>query len=224
MNAMSKEAPERQDIEALLPWHAAGTLNRRDAQRVEQALAADRELRQQYELVREELAETIRLNESLGAPSARAMEKLFSAINAEPARKPVSLGLGARLSEFVASFSPRTLAYAGIAGAIAIVLQAGIITGVLVQDRGADYQTVSAPSATATVPHAVVQFAPQAAAGDITRFLEANRLTVVEGPVGGGIYKVRVVGAEPSKDDVGRLVQRLQGDRVLTFVAPAQPQ
>ena len=72
----------------LLPWHATGTLSRRDADRVEQALAGDRELARRYELVRQELAETTRLNETLGAPSARAMEKLFAAINAEEARAP----------------------------------------------------------------------------------------------------------------------------------------
>jgi len=65
-----------------------GTLSRRDVDRVEQALAADRELARRYELVRQELAETTRLNETLGAPSARAMEKLFAAINAEEARSP----------------------------------------------------------------------------------------------------------------------------------------
>src|ERR1700719_2638009 len=105
MNMINKE-PERHEIEALLPWHAAGTLNRRDADRVEQALAADRE--------REELAETIHLNETLGAPSARAMEKLFAAIDAEEARAPRrkrSLDLGARISEFLSQFTPRTLAW-----------------------------------------------------------------------------------------------------------------
>ena len=62
------KAIQRQDIEALLPWHAAGTLIRRDAERVEQALANDNELARQHEMVREELGETIRLNETLGAP------------------------------------------------------------------------------------------------------------------------------------------------------------
>jgi hypothetical protein len=57
----------------------------REAKRVEQALAGDRELARRYELVRQELAETARLNETLGAPSARAVEKLFAAINAEEA-------------------------------------------------------------------------------------------------------------------------------------------
>jgi hypothetical protein len=79
---------ERHEIESLLPWHAAGTLDLRDAERVERALAEDSELARRYELVREELAETIHLNEALGAPSARAMEKLFAAIDAEEARAP----------------------------------------------------------------------------------------------------------------------------------------
>ena len=33
MNVIQKEAPERQEIEALLPWHATGTLSRRDSLR-----------------------------------------------------------------------------------------------------------------------------------------------------------------------------------------------
>jgi hypothetical protein len=79
---------ERHEIKALLPWHAAGTLSRHDADRVEQALVGDCELARRYDLVRQELAETIHLNEMLGAPSARAMKKLFAAIDAEEARAP----------------------------------------------------------------------------------------------------------------------------------------
>ena len=74
---------ERHEIEALLPWHAAGTLSRRDADRVEQALAGDPQLARRYDLVRQELAETIHLNETLGEPSAGVMEKLFAAIDGD---------------------------------------------------------------------------------------------------------------------------------------------
>src|SRR5579862_366452 len=117
MNTMNKE---REDLESLLPWHAAGTLNRRDAERMEKALAGDRELARHLELVREELHETIHLNETLGAPSARAMEKLFAAIDAEPARRAkVSFDLAGRLAGFLSSFQPRTLAWAA-GGAFAI--------------------------------------------------------------------------------------------------------
>ena len=87
MTATNKQL-RRHKIEKLLPWHATGTLGRRDADRVEQALAGDRELARRYALVCQELAETTRLNEVLGGPSARAMENLFAAINAEEARAP----------------------------------------------------------------------------------------------------------------------------------------
>jgi hypothetical protein len=218
MNAVRKEAPERHDIEALLPWHAAGTLNRRDAQMVEQALASDQELRKQYDLVREELAETIRLNESLGAPSAKAMEKLFSAIDAEPARRHVSLGLGARITQFVAGFSPRTLAYAGTAAAIALVLQAGVITGVVLQPRGQDYGVAShGPVSSASGPMALVRFTPGATAADITQFLQANQVKVVDGPSTDGTYTVRATAADASRDE---LVRRMQADRLVNLVLP----
>src|SRR6201999_3788097 len=123
MTTMSEKAHDRQEIENLLPWHAVGTLSRRDAERVEDALATDEELARRFDLVREELSETIHLNESLGAPSARAMEKLFNAIDAEGAikRKPgFAFDLRTRVSELFATFAPRTLAYAAAAAALVI--------------------------------------------------------------------------------------------------------
>src|SRR6266436_2829233 len=87
MTAINKQ-PARHEIEELLPWYATGTLSGREAERVEQALAGDHELRTRYDLIRRELAETTRLNGALGAPSARVREKLFAAINAEEARAP----------------------------------------------------------------------------------------------------------------------------------------
>src|SRR5690349_22407945 len=105
MMALSKKMLEQEpsEIEMLLPWHAAGSLNARDARRVEEALASDADLARQYAVIREEYAETISLNESLGAPSSRAMQKLFAAIDAEPAREPSrSISLSTRISEFFA--------------------------------------------------------------------------------------------------------------------------
>ncbi len=76
MMAMSNRMPEQEpgEIEALLPWHAAGTLNARDARRVEEALARDADLARQYEVIREEYAETIALNESRRPVGARDAE------------------------------------------------------------------------------------------------------------------------------------------------------
>jgi hypothetical protein len=86
--AMIDKERERSEIEALLPWHAAGILSRREADLLERALAGDSELVRRYDVVRRELAETIRLNKTLGAPSAHAMEKLFAAIDAKETGAP----------------------------------------------------------------------------------------------------------------------------------------
>ena len=220
MSTTNKEAPEH-DVEELLPWHAAGTLSRRDTQRVEQALAEDPELARRYALVREELGETIHLNETLGAPSARAMETLFAKIDAEPAPKTaVSLNLGARIAGFLANLTPRTLAWSASAAGLAIVLQAGLIAGiVLKENRPATYETASASSTAPGVgAFTLIRFAPQASFDDINKFLEANKLSIVAGPVPGGLYKVRVSDSALPKDELGRIVKKLQENKVVGFI------
>jgi anti-sigma factor RsiW len=225
MNAMKQEAPERQEIEELLPWHAAGTLSRRDAQRVEDALARDPELARRYALVREELGETIHLNETLGAPSARAMENLFAKIDAEPARQQAApLNFGSRITEFFASLSPRTLAWSASAAAVAILLQAGLIAGVMLNEtKTSGYQTASAPT---TDPGAgaftLIRFAPQASSDDITKFLESNKLSIAAGPMAGGLYKVRVAVTGIPKSELARIVKKLQEDKVVGFIATTE--
>src|SRR5471030_853913 len=148
MNTMNKNKEAHSDIEELLPWHTAGTLSRSDARRVEEALARDPELARRYALVRDEFGETIHLNETLGAPSAHAMEKLFAKIDAEPVRRQAtSFNFSARLTEFFAGFAPRTLAYAGSVAVLAILLQAVIIASVMIKEtKTAGYETASAPT------------------------------------------------------------------------------
>jgi hypothetical protein len=225
MNMINKE-PERHEIEALLPWHAAGTLSRRDADRVEQALAGDRELSRRYDLVREELAETIHLNETLGAPSARAMEKLFAAIDAEEARSPRrqrSFDFAARISEFLSSFTPRTLAWSATAAAVAILVQAAVITGVVVKDGGSIAPTRLASQETlATGSYLAVRFAPQATAIEVTNFLGAYKASVVEGPKQFGLYTIKLETKMPA-DEVNKIVRQMQEEsKIVSLVAVKQ--
>jgi len=221
MNAING-GPEHQEIEALLPWYAAGTLSPRDANRVEQALAGDRELARQYDLVREELVETIHLNETLGAPSARAMERLFAAIDAEEARGPRHrrwFDLGSRISEFLSLLTPRTLAWSATAAAVAILVQAAVIAAVVVKEQGSPSEPglASAPSEGS---YAVVRFAPQATADDMTNFLRAYKATVVEGPLKGQLYRIRLSETKLPEEEVGKIVRQMQSEsNIVGFVA-----
>jgi hypothetical protein len=221
MNATKSQTPD--DIEALLPWHAAGTLSRRDSARVEEALANDPELARRYALVRDELGETIVLNETLGAPSAHAMEKLFAKIDAEPQRK-ASLALGARVTSFFAGLSPRTLVYAGSAAALAILLQAGFIASVVIKEKSAGgYVTASAPSTDPGVgAFTLIRFAPQATQDDVTKFLESNKFAITAGPLPGGFYKVRVAATALPKAELTTIVKKLQEDKTVGFVATTE--
>jgi hypothetical protein len=194
-------------------------------QRVEAALAHDPELARRYELVREELAQTIHLNETLGAPSPRAMTTLFAKIDAEPARRlSASTDLGARIREFFAALSPRTLAWSASAAALAIVLQAGLIAGLVIKEKGASgYETASAPTVFAGEgTYAFIRFQPQASATDITRFLATNKFSLAGGPSAGGLYRVRIATAKLAKPDIDRIVKTSQQDKVVGFIAATE--
>jgi hypothetical protein len=227
MMAMSKKILEQEPsaIEMLLPWHAAGTLNARDARRVDEALARDPELAKQYAVIREEYAETIDLNESLGAPSVRAMQKLFAAIDAEPARNPsASLRISARIAEFFANLSPRTLAWSASLGAVALLLQAGVIGAVLVKNQAASYQTASLSTnepvtrdlAAGTPPRALVRFAPDARVADIAALLDSYQASIVDGGQG-GMFRLQFGNKAMSKDEIAGLMRKLQNEKIVSL-------
>ena len=213
------------DIELLLPWHAAGTLSPRDSRKVEEALARDPELARQYAVIREEYTGTIDLNESLGAPSVRAMQKLFAAIDAEPERKPgASLNIAARIAGFFSSLSPRTLAWSASLGAFALVLQAGIIAAVLVNNRPSTFETASLSMnepitrdlAAASSPRALVRFAPDARIGDVTALLDKYQATIVDGAKG-GMFRLQFANGAMSKEEFSNLLSKLQNEKIVSL-------
>src|SRR5271169_1309643 len=191
---------EPTEIETLLPWYAAGTLRRRDRQRVEDALRYDPALAHHADLVREELAETISFNESLGVPSARCMDRLMAAIDAETtaARKRNSA------RAFAASFA-----------VAAIALQAFLLVSMATKPQ-TPFETASLnPTVTGHGTFAMVRFAREASAGEITHFLEDYQATLVDGPKPGGFYRVRIAVKSLAKEELARIVSRMRQERVV---------
>jgi anti-sigma-K factor RskA len=209
---------EPTEIEILLPWYAAGTLRRRDRQRVEDALRYDPALAHHADLVREELAETISFNESLGVPSARCMDRLMAAIDAETtaARKRSSArAVAGQFATFIAGFSPRTLAVAASFAVAAIALQAFLLVSMATKPQ-APFETASLnPTVTGHGTFAMVRFAREASAGEITRFLEEYQATLVDGPKPGGFYRVRLTMKTLAKEELARIVSRMRQERVV---------
>jgi anti-sigma-K factor RskA len=239
MMAMSNKVPNQEpgEIEALLPWHAAGTLNARDTRRVDEALAKDPDLARQYAAIQEEFAETISLNESLGAPSSRAMQKLFAAIDAEPARSGTrSFGLAARISGFFASLSPRTLAASAAVAVLAILLQAGVIGTVLMKRDSGSFQTASYEAAPSSAPTTItrslapaeaattrlfVRFAATARVSDITALLDSYQGTIVDSGKD-GLFQLQFGNRPMTKDQVAGLIRRLESEKIVSMAVQAQ--
>jgi hypothetical protein len=207
------------EIEMLLPWYAAGTLDRRTIAEIAAALAHDVELRRQCEFVCDELSETIHLNESLGVPTTRASERLTAMLAAEiimAPRRKATLARWRGSGKWRSELSPRVLKWSATVAALALLLHVALIS----DTRGIGHFWLS------TVPdgklgndaYAFVGFAPQATSTDITTFLHAHRAQIVEGPHVNGIYKIRIEGALPEADVTAILQNIRQPNDLLRFI------
>jgi hypothetical protein len=224
MMATKDEMPDRDEIESLLPWHAAGALKPEDAARVESAIAADEVLAQRYALVREEREETVAVNEALGAPSAAAMERLFAAIERDaPRRRAPSFDFGSWVAALFSHASPRALGWVAAAAMLVIVVQAGLLTDAYLSEPQT-YRVASPGDAADTqAQFAIVRFNPAATAADVARVLGEHKALIVDGPRAGGLYRIRVGEAGLSKEELFKIVSRLQEEKaVIRFVVPAQ--
>ena len=66
----------------------------------------------------------------------------------------------------------------------------------------------------------VVRFAPQASADEITKFLAAYKATVVEGPLNGQLYRIRLSETKLPREEVGKIVRQMQSEsNVVRFIA-----
>ncbi|MFZ0375470.1 MAG: zf-HC2 domain-containing protein, partial [Xanthobacteraceae bacterium] len=110
---------EPSEIELLLPWYAAGTLDPDEMRQVEAALARDPELASRYEWVSAEFAQETAIGDAAGEPSPGDVRTLFAKIDALPVRRtspPVNFS--SRIAEFLTSLSPRALAWSAAAAAL----------------------------------------------------------------------------------------------------------
>ncbi|MFI5016197.1 MAG: hypothetical protein ACHQAY_28010 [Hyphomicrobiales bacterium] len=216
-------SPNR-ELADLLPFYATGRLPLAEMQRIEAALASDEALRRELALVEEEQAATVETNEGLGLPSARAAERFFAMLDAEPERTSpgrVAKDLFAWIGERLQSLAPRQLAFAGIAAALLLVAQAGYIGTLLQAPGGTGYETAFGEQKF-EVSYAQVAFTPDAKAADISRVLDGAHAVIVDGPKS-GFFKLRIGAEGMSKADRDGVIARLGAEKgVVRFVAPSQ--
>ena len=224
---MNSNSDEGDEMEMLLPWYAAGTLDAAATRKVEAWLAAHPQARKSVALIREELDETIGANESLGVPGAGARDRLMQAIAADAGSTASAAGIWQRVKAAWAGFVPAGLspamAFAGAAAGLVIMVQA-VALGVLLLSAQPDGGGVRLASGEEGAPAAgtvlMVRFTEDARAGDIAALLKPLGATIVDGPKPGGIFKVRVApGALPDAERTA-IMEKLKARRdIVNFVA-----
>lgn len=214
---------EREEIELLLPWYERGTLTADEMRRVERHLAADPELRARLELIREEIAETIIGNESLGMPGRAARDRLMERIAAEagPVQRRAP-GVRAWLSGLLPDgFSPG-YAIAAMAAALVIVVQAALLISLIASGSGDNgYRTASGEETPASAgTFVLIRFTETARADDIASLLRSIEATIVDGPKPGGAFKLRIANEVLPEAERDAILARLrERPEIVAFVA-----
>ena len=130
-------------------------------------------------------------------------------------------------------FTPRAFALTAGAAVVVMMLQAGVIAKLVLQDRGethSSFETQSTPPATTRGlelgSFALVRFAPQANMAEVTRFLDAHDAVIVDGPRPGGpggMYRVRIARHYVGKDELDRLVKEFQSaSNLISMAVPTE--
>ncbi len=193
----------RGEIDDLLPWYANGRLGAADRLRVEAALAADDDLARRLDLVREEMAEAIAVNEAIRPASSRAFDRLMAGIEAspQPARPfaAVKAGLIDRFGGFLAALAPRRLAFAAAAIVALVAIQSVAITGLVGERAGPGYGTASQGESVVQGPTVLVGFVPGARMEEVAAFLKRHGAAFAEGPKANGFFRLRLAEGADAK-------------------------
>ncbi len=222
MTERTTNQTEREEIEMLVPFYVTGRISVEDARRVEAYLKRNPDFAEHIELARDERAATVSVNEALGFPSARSADRIFEAIAAEQpptiARvRARSRGLLTGIREFFTAPTPAAVRYATIAAAAVVLVQAAVLGTMLTYPQApGGYQTASGPQQTAapgTV--ALIAFQESATLADISRALSAADATIIDGPVPGGLFKIKIAHGSDGEAGAKRRIEALKAETAI---------
>lgn len=219
---------EADEIAALLPWYVSGKITPADKARVDAYAKTHPEVLDHIALARDEADAVFTANQKIHVPHAD-LDRLMQGLAHSPAVRLSSMKASMldRLGTWLDAFTPRQLAYAGLAAALLMAVQAGAIGSLMLEGVRPGYQTASGPTETKAMGSFVLMsFQPNVPHAGVTAFLASNGLSIVDGPKVGGIYRVRVSDDVLTDADMAARIKTLNARAdVVGFIsaAPSTP-
>ena len=178
---------EHEEVEKLLPWYVTGKLDRAEQSKVESYLRQHPEVGSQLNLICEERESTIQANESLGYPPPDMVRRLMSSLP-DARTRPSSF---VHILTILTAPTARSMRWAAVVAGFIMIVEAGVILGLVLRGGTQAYREASGPSHTGGFS-ALVAFADDATAASIERLLDEFNASIIEGPKPGGVYKIRL--------------------------------
>ncbi len=222
MNTTPEAPSERDEIEMLLPWYASGRLDPADVNRVEAYLSEHPEMQEYLDLVRKEQNETHYLNTSSAAKPATSADRFMSdvvGVSSGRASNPVSW-----LLDFFGAPGTSGLRWAGAAAAAVILVQAAAIVMLALPQTENRYQQASGElRASSDGTFALVRFSGDADMSGIAKLLIDRDMKITEGPLAGGLFRIRIGDSGMSEEDRKSRIKALSERKdLIVFVTAAR--
>ena len=214
--------PDREELELLLPWYVNGTLDVASRNEIDAALKTDASLRHALAVAREEQDAVSTINEAIDPPANAVFDRLMVQVKAtgRSGYSSAKSSFAETLKAYITSLSPRSLAFASIAVAAVLALQAVTIGYREMQGSGYGLASEHGTNEIAKGQKFIVQFAPGATFTQVTALLNGLDLIIVDGPNGGGFFILAL--RQTNSNAPEKVLEQLQSNRdVVIFSAKA---
>ena len=119
----------------------------------------------------------------------------------------------------------RALLLGGVVAALVIVVQAAIITSMISSGPAVEGPVLASGKQVGTKSgtFALIRFSENASAAEITALLRKNRISIVDGPKPGGMFRAKLSDETLPKDRQTTLIENLrQQADIVAFVSPSR--
>ena len=224
MKNTARDGFDRAYIEQLLPWYVTGKLDASGRADVENALKRFPELRAQLKLIQAEMVGTVKLNEAMAMPRADATERFMDLVQKEVQRRtPAKPAPFKGLLEWLALQLAGPPRWAVAAAVLAIVVQAALIGGLVVERQGNGFYTAGGGENRSEGTLVLARFSDGVTLAVLTERLAALDIAIVDGPKAGGMFTLRIGQDDMAVAERDRKIAALKSDAsFVVFVGPVQ--